>query len=58
LGATVKSHLAVLLVSVPLGGAAFVATCSLLNVPELNDAEKAIAGPLMRRLGPSKKSAC
>jgi putative peptidoglycan lipid II flippase len=58
LGATFKAHLAVLIASVPLGGAAFIATCRLLNVPELNDAEKAVAGPLMRRFRPSKKSAC
>jgi putative peptidoglycan lipid II flippase len=44
-----------LAISIPAGGAAFYGVCSLLRVPELQDAGQAIAMPLLRRLGIKKK---
>jgi putative peptidoglycan lipid II flippase len=54
-GLRFKAQLLDLAVSIPIGGAAFYAACYWLKVPELEDAEQAIARPLLRRLGLLKK---
>jgi putative peptidoglycan lipid II flippase len=54
-GFSIKAHMAVLIVSIPLGAAVFLIACRALGVPELDDAQKAIAAPLLRRLGITKK---
>jgi putative peptidoglycan lipid II flippase len=50
-----STRLVDLAVSIPLGAIAFYGVCFLLKVPELEDAEQAIARPLLRRLGLAKK---
>ncbi len=54
-GVSRLARLADVLISIPLGAAAFYAVCYALRLPELETAQKAIAGPLFRRLGLSKK---
>jgi putative peptidoglycan lipid II flippase len=51
LGYSIKAHLAVLIAAVPAGAGVFYAACRFMGVPELDDAQKQIAGPLLRRLG-------
>lgn len=55
LGMAFKAQLVDLAVSIPVGGAAFYGVCYGLKVPELEDAEQAIARPLLRRLRLAKK---
>jgi putative peptidoglycan lipid II flippase len=55
LGLTFQAQLLDLAVSIPVGGAAFYGACYWLKVPELEDAEHAVARPLLRRLGIVKK---
>ena len=55
LGTSLKVRLADLAVSITFGAAVFYTICRLLRVAELEDAREAIAGPLMRKLGLSKK---
>ena len=50
-GAHTIGLLANLIVSIALGGASFYAVCLLLRVEELETAQAAIAGPLLRRFG-------
>lgn len=45
------AHLADLAVSIPVGLGVFYATCRALRIAELELATRALAGPLMRRLG-------
>ncbi len=55
LGTSLKAHLLNLVVSIPFGAVVFYTICRLLRVPELEDAQEAIAAPFMRKLGLSKK---
>jgi putative peptidoglycan lipid II flippase len=55
LGMGFRAKVADLLASIPAGGAVFYGVCYWLKVPELEDAEQAIAKPLLRRLGLIKK---
>jgi putative peptidoglycan lipid II flippase len=44
-----------LAVSIPVGAAAFYGVCARLGVPELQDAERSVIQPLLRRMGLRKK---
>ena len=55
LGMGFGARLADLAVSIPVGGTVFYGVCAALRVPELQDADRAIVRPLMRRLGLTKK---
>jgi putative peptidoglycan lipid II flippase len=55
LGIGFKARILNLALSIPAAGAAFYGVCYGLKVPELQDAERSLAGPLMRRLGLNKK---
>ncbi len=50
-----KQQMVDLMLSIPAGGAAFYAVCYWLKVPELEDAQRSVARPLLRRLGLMKK---
>jgi putative peptidoglycan lipid II flippase len=50
-----KERITDLLLSISAGSAAFYGICYWLRVPELEDAEQAVAKPLLRRLGLVKK---
>jgi putative peptidoglycan lipid II flippase len=45
------AHLADLAVSIPVGLAVFYGACRALRIEELEMATRALAGPIMRRLG-------
>ncbi len=54
-GVRVFADLITLLIAIPVGGAVYYAVCLVLRVAELEAAQRAIARPLMRRLGIGKK---
>ena len=53
-GQRVFAHIVALAIAIPAGAGIFYLSCRLLRVAELEAAERAIAGPLLRRLGITK----